>query len=51
MVSEIGEHWPTLRSPACSTESEQAKSDVAEARGLDPLYRQALDVATGAYCR
>ncbi|UXA17381.1 chorismate mutase [Mycobacterium sp. SMC-4] len=51
MVSEIAEQRAVLQSPVCPAELDQAKAVVADARGFDPLYRQALDVATRSYCR
>lgn len=50
MVAEIAEDWPVLLGPGCGGALESAKSAVAERRGLDPLYRQALDAATRSYC-
>lgn len=50
MVGEIAEQWPALQSPDCAARLAGAKSAVAGARGLDPLYRQALDTATRSYC-
>lgn len=51
MVLEITEQWPVLQSPECALQLGMAKSAVAADRGLDPLYRQALDTATRSYCR
>ncbi len=50
MVAEIAEDWPILRAPTCAAALSTAKSTVAQLRSLDPLYRQALDVATRSYC-
>ena len=50
MVAEIAEQWPVLQSPGCPAQLDTAKSAVAGAHGLDPLYRQALDAATRSYC-
>lgn len=50
MVAEIAEDWPALRSPDCAVALNTATASVAEARALDPLYRQALDAATRSYC-
>lgn len=50
MVTEIAQDWTLLRSPDCAAALETAKAGVAGRRGLDPLYRQALDVATRSYC-
>lgn len=51
MVAEIAEQSAVLGSPDCPRELEEAKAAVAAQRGLDPLYRQALDAATRSYCR
>jgi chorismate mutase len=50
MVAELAAHWPLLRSAECAGELGVAKTAVAGTRALDPLYRQALDVATRSYC-
>lgn len=50
MVAEMARQWPVLRSPDCPARLDAAKSEVAGARQFDPLYRQALDVATRSYC-
>ncbi len=50
MVTEMAEQWTVLRSPECAVRLESAKSEVAIQRQFDPLYRQALDVATRSYC-
>lgn len=50
MVTEMALQWPVLRSPDCPAQLGAAKSEVAEERQFDPLYRQALDVATRSYC-
>lgn len=46
MVGEIARQWPVLQSGECPAQLEAAKSEVAGSRRFDPLYRQALDVAT-----
>lgn len=51
MVSEIAAHWPLLNSPGCAVALEEAKTVVAQARQLDPLFREALDTATRSYCQ
>lgn len=51
MVAQIGRQWPVLQSPDCAAALSAAKNTVADARGLDALYRQALDAATRSYCR
>lgn len=50
MVSEIATMWDVLHSPGCAADLQAAKAVVVQARALDPLYRQALDFATGNYC-
>ncbi len=40
----------SLHGPACQTEIQEATDAVADARALDPLYRQALSSATRSYC-
>ena len=42
--------WQLLVSPDCATEREEAVAEVAGARQLDALYRQALGFATRSYC-
>lgn len=51
MVGEMAEDWPVLTGPTCGPALEAAKGEVALRRGLDPLYRDALDAATRSYCR
>lgn len=50
MVDEIGAQWNSLHDPACTQELAAATEAVAADRGLDPLYRQALQSATRSYC-
>ena len=50
MVNLIAADWPVLDSADCSIRLTAARDAVAESRQLDPLYRQALDVATRSYC-
>jgi chorismate mutase len=50
MVEEVALQSNWLRGPTCSTELHEATDAVAIARGLDPLYRQALSSATRSYC-
>lgn len=50
MVGEIAGQWQVLNSPDCPVRLGAAKTAVAAARGLDPLYLQALDAATRSYC-
>lgn len=51
MVSQIAANWALLNSPTCPVELDEAKSVVAQARQLDPLFREALDTATRSYCQ
>ncbi len=51
MVSEMADAWDALHSPTCAVDLEAAKVVVVQARAMDPLYQQALDLATGHYCR
>ena len=50
MVTEMARQWAVLRSTECPTRLAAAKTGVQESRQFDPLYRQALDVATRSYC-
>ncbi|QIV80355.1 chorismate mutase [Mycolicibacterium frederiksbergense] len=51
MVSEIAQRWPDLQAPTCRAELGATIDEVAVNRGLDPLYRRALEYATHDYCR
>jgi chorismate mutase len=51
MVDEIALQWNSLGGPGCAPTLAAATDAVAQARGLDPLYRQALITATRSYCR
>lgn len=51
MVTEMADEWQVLHSPMCRADLDAAKAAVIQARGLDPLYRQAVDFATRNYCR
>ena len=51
MVAEMADDWSVLHSPMCVPDLDAAKAVVAQARGMDPLYRQAIDFATRNYCR
>ncbi|MCV7301073.1 chorismate mutase [Mycobacterium barrassiae] len=51
LVSEIALHWNSLHSQGCSQDLADAKAAVVAARGLDPLYQQALSSATRSYCQ
>jgi chorismate mutase len=50
MVEQVALQWPVLHSPDCIGTLEDAKTAVASARGLDPLYQQALSFSTRSYC-
>ena len=50
-VTLIAADWPILDSPDCPIRLDAAITAVADARQLDPLYRQALDAATRSYCQ
>ncbi|KRD14142.1 chorismate mutase [Mycobacterium sp. Root265] len=50
MVSEIAHQWPALQSPSCRAEVGASINEVVANRGLDPLYRRALEYATHDYC-
>lgn len=50
MVAELATHWTLLRSPDCAARLGEARTEVGDARGLDGIYRQALDAATRSYC-
>ncbi len=50
MVDQVVLHLPDLRSPDCTGALDEAKTAVASARALDPLYQQALTFSTRSYC-
>jgi chorismate mutase len=50
MVEQLSAVWPVLHSPDCAGRLDDARNTVADARGLDPLYRQALWFVTRSYC-
>jgi chorismate mutase len=50
MVNEIALHRETLMSPACAAARDSAEQAVIASRALDPMYQQALKVATASYC-
>ena len=50
MVDQVVLHLPDLRSPDCTGTLDEAKTAVAGARALDPLYQQALTFSTESYC-
>ena len=51
LVDEIALHWNSLHSQACTKDLSDANAVVVAARGLDPLYQQALTSATQSYCQ
>jgi len=51
MVEQVAMHWSVLHSPDCIDALDAAKTAVANARGLDPLYQQALSFSTHSYCQ
>jgi chorismate mutase len=51
MVDEIAAQWDWLHSPTCSTDLDDARNAVINARQLDGLYQQALSFATHSYCQ
>jgi len=51
MLTQIVVNWELLRSPAYASELDTARGDVIRARPIDDLYRQALSLATQAYCQ
>ena len=50
MVDEMAAQRGVLQGAGCTTALNEARDDVIADRGLDPLYRQALDFATHTYC-
>jgi chorismate mutase len=50
MVDQVALHLSDLHSPDCTGTLEDAKTAVAGARALDPLYQQALTFSTHSYC-
>jgi len=51
LVNEIALHWNALHSQGCAQDLADAKAAVVGARGLDPLYQQALTSATRSFCQ
>lgn len=51
MVSEIAQRGPDLQAPSCRAELDATINEVSVNRGLDPVYRRALEYATHDYCR
>lgn len=50
MVAEIATQWGVLHGPGCAVALDEARATVAAERSLDPLYTDALEVATRSYC-
>lgn len=50
MVAEMAAQWGVLHGPGCPAALDDARAAVAAERALDPLYADALDVATASYC-
>jgi chorismate mutase len=50
MVEQVALQWSVLHSPDCIGTLDDAKTAVADAGGLDPLYQQALSFSTHSYC-
>jgi chorismate mutase len=50
MVEQIALQWPVLHSPDCTRLLSDAEAAVIDARALDPLYQQALDLSIHSYC-
>jgi chorismate mutase len=50
MVDELARQRDSLDGPDCSIALDQAKTAVIADRSLDPLYQQALTLATSSYC-
>jgi chorismate mutase len=51
MVEQVALRSAVLDSPGCAGTLDDATAAVTEARGLDPLYQQALSFSTHSYCR
>ena len=51
MVDEIAGRWQDLHDPSCPAERAAAITEVTVNRGLDLMYRRALEYATHDYCR
>lgn len=51
MLQQLAAHRDVLGSPPCGAQLDKAKAAVTQTRGLDDLYRQALALATRAYCQ
>ena len=50
MVADLAADQAVLHGPNCATTLNDARGAVIAARGLDPMYQQALTLATRQYC-
>jgi chorismate mutase len=50
MVEQVALNWSVLHSPDCTASLDGAKTAVAGARMLDPVYQQALALSSHSYC-
>ncbi|MGB8408262.1 MAG: chorismate mutase [Mycobacterium sp.] len=50
MVAALAANQAVLHGPNCATTLNDARGAVIAARGLDPMYQQALSLATRLYC-
>lgn len=50
MVTDLAANQGVLHGPNCAATLGDAKGAVIAARGLDPMYQQALNLATRQYC-
>jgi chorismate mutase len=50
MVEQLALQQSVLHSPECAGTLDEAMAAVGDARGLDPLYQQALSFSTHSYC-
>ena len=50
MVEQVALNWSVLHSPDCTATLDDAKTAVAGARLLDPVYQQALAFSSHSYC-
>jgi chorismate mutase len=51
MVEQVALRSSVLGSPGCAGTLDEAEAAVTNARGLDPLYQQALSFSTHSYCQ
>lgn len=50
MVANLASNQALLHGPNCATTLNDARGQVIASRGLDPMYQQALALATRLYC-